>query len=433
MPWNSSLADWLAQQTPSAQATLLRDLSPEQRNELAQNWRFLARPGQRLPPGDHWTIWLLLAGRGYGKTHTGSANTNSEVSAARAGRVALVGPTAADARDVMVEGPTGILATASRENRATYEPSKRRIVWANGAIGTLYSAEEPERLRGPQHDFFWADELAAWKYLQEAWDQLMFGLRMGVRPRGIVTTTPKPLKLIRELVARADCVVTRGTTAENRKNLSPAFLRQVVSRYEGTRLGRQELDAELLEDVPGALWAWKLIEGGRRALPACPAFSRIVVAIDPAVTSTDQSDETGILVAAKGADGHAYVLRDLSGRLPPIEWCRRAIGAYRDLKADRVVAEVNNGGDLVETQLRVVDPSVAYKGIHASRGKRVRAEPVAALYEQGRVHHVGTFPGLEDQMVTFVPDERDDSPDRVDALVYALTELMLVARAPLIG
>lgn len=327
----------------------------------------------------------------------------------------------------MIEGPAGLQATGSPGWRPHYEPSKRRLTWPNGARATVFSADEPERLRGPQHDFFWADEPAAWRY-PEAWDQLMFGLRLGERPRGIATTTPKPIKIIRDLLGRPDVAISRGTTYENRANLAPAFFQEVIKRYEGTRLGRQELQGEVLEDVPGALWTWASIDE-QRVSKAPPELDRIVVAIDPAVTSSDGSDETGIVVAARKGD-HAYVLDDLSLRSTPIEWCRKAVGAYRDRLADRIIAEVNNGGDLVESQLRVVDDSVSYEAVHASRGKRKRAEPVAALYEQKRVHHVGSFPELEDQMVTFVPDEQrsGESPDRADALVYALTALLLEER-----
>src|SRR6516164_9292419 len=344
-------------------------------NAFEYDWRYRARPEQ-LPPDGSWRVWLLMAGRGFGKT------------------------------------------------RPLYEPSKRRLTWPNGAVATTYSADEPERLRGPQHDAAWCDELAAWRYA-EAWDMLMFGMRLGPDPRTVVTTTPRPAKLIRDLVRDPICVVTRGSSYENRGNLAPAFFDQIIRKYEGTRLGRQELEAELLEDTPGALWSHRSIEASR--LRSAPAMTRVVVAIDPAVTSGDEADETGIIVAGKDDNGHGYVLADLSGRYPPIEWARLAITAYRTHRADRIVAEVNNGGDMVGATLRMVDPNVAFTAVHASRGKVVRAEPVAALYQQGRAHHIGTFPQLEDQMTNFTPDidraAAGYSPDRVDALVWAYSEL----------
>jgi predicted phage terminase large subunit-like protein len=295
-------------------------------------------------------------------------------------------------------------------------------------MATTYSADEPERLRGPQHDAAWCDEIGSWRY-PEAWDMLLFGLRLGSNPRVVVTTTPRPTKIIRELVVDPTVVVTRGSTYENRANLAPAFLTQIVKRYRGTRLGRQELDAEILEDVPGALWTRALLEAARPPIGYVPPdFARIVVAIDPAATSGEDADETGIIVAARDADGRGYVLADLSGHMAPIEWARAVIAAYRAHKADRVVAEVNNGGEMVENTLRMVDPSVSYAAVHASRGKVIRAQPVSALYEQGRIKHLGAMPKLEDQMCAFTTNlvrGRGDSPDRVDALVWALTELLV--------
>lgn len=414
-------------------AQFIADTPEEDAAELLYDWPLWARPNQ-LPPAGEWSKWLAMAGRGWGKTRVGAEWVRAEVAAGRATRVALVAPTAADARDVMVEGESGILAVhPPDDDLPVYEPSKRRVSWPNGAIATLYSADEPERLRGPQHDLAWADELAAWRYLQDAWDMLMFGLRLGARPRVLVTTTPKPRKLLRELISDPSCVVTYGRTDENRQNLAPSFLKTIVSRYHGTRLGRQELGGELLEDVEGALWLRAMIEDAR--VTGHPKLERIVVAIDPAVTSGENADETGIVVCGiatpNGAsEPHGYVLEDLSGRFTPYEWAKRAITAYKRQQADRVVAEVNNGGDMVEAQLRMVDRNVSYKPVHASRGKRVRAEPVAALYEQGRIHHVGGFAALEDQMCSFVPDDTETSPDRVDALVWALTELIVDRFAP---
>lgn len=322
----------------------------------------------------------------------------------------------------MVEGDSGILSVC-KVNRPNYEPSKRRITWPNGAIATTYSADEPERLRGPQHDASWCDEPGAWKYATDAWDMMMFGLRLGDNPRVVATTTPRPIQLVRDIRALPGTVITRGRTADNAANLAPQFLEQIVGKYEGTRLGRQELDGELLDDVPGALWQRQQLEDLR--VKVAPELIRLVIAIDPAMTSGEKADETGMIAAGKGIDGHAYILKDLSCRLSPDAWASRAVNAYIDMKADRIIAEVNNGGDLVGQVIHTIDPNVAYKAVHASRGKRVRAEPIAALYEQGKVHHVGPFPQLEDQQCTFVPDDFDGSPDRVDALVWALTELMI--------
>jgi predicted phage terminase large subunit-like protein len=341
-------------------------------------------------------------------------------------RIALVAPTAADVRDIVVEGESGILAIFPDKDRPIYEPSKRRLTWPNGAEATTYSADEPERLRGANIDTAWCDELGAWRY-PEAWDMLMFGMRSGEDPRTCVTTTPRPTKLIRDLVRDPTCVITRGSSYDNRANLAPAFFGQIVKKYEGTRLGRQEIEAELLEDTPGALWSHGIIDAAR--LPAAPVLTRAVVAIDPAVTSGEESDETGIVVAGKDAHGHGYVLADISGRYQPTEWARLAITAYRTHKADRIVAERNNGGDMVEATIRMVDPNVAFTAVHASRGKVVRAEPVAALYEQGRVHHIGAFPQLEDQMANFTTDfdraAAGYSPDRVDSLTWAFSELLV--------
>jgi predicted phage terminase large subunit-like protein len=400
----------------------LAALGVQEAFDLCYTWRAWARPSQ-LPPAGAWRIWLLLAGRGFGKTRSGAEFVRAQVASGTAERVALVAPTAADARDVMVEGESGILAISPSGERPLYEPSKRRLTWPNGAIATLFSADEPERLRGPQFDLAWCDELAAWRY-PAAWDMLRMGVRLGTDPRIVATTTPKPVPLIRTLLKTADCVVSRGSTRENANNLAPAFLGAILAQYEGTRLGRQELEAELLEDVPGALWTRDAIERAR--VDRVPALRRIVVAIDPAVSSKDDADETGIVVAGLGEDAHGYVLDDRSGRLRPHEWAARAIAAFHAHQADRVVAEINNGGEMVEATLRMIDASVPYRPVHASRGKIMRAEPVAALYEQGRVHHLGAFPALEDQMCVFTGGIGGGaSPDRLDALVWALSELMV--------
>jgi phage terminase large subunit-like protein len=393
-----------------------------------REWLARRRPEQMPPHGD-WRTWLILAGRGWGKTRTGAEWVIDRIEDGY-GRIALVGPTAADVRDVMVEGESGILACAPEDMQALYEPSKRRVTFANGSMCFMYSAEEPDRLRGPQHDAGWSDEIAAWKY-PETWDQLQFGLRLGDDPRTIVTTTPRPTKEIRELVKATTTAVTRGSTFDNADNLAPAFLERILTKYEGTRLGRQELYAEILDDVPGALWSRAMLEAAVTGYTEQDSLQRVVVAVDPAITSGEDSDETGIVVAGRtGTQG--FVLADVTCRLSPDGWARRAVEAYHHHKADRIVAEANQGGDMVRTVLRTVDPTVPVKLVHATRGKRVRAEPVAALYEQGRVFHAQVFAQLEDQLLTWTPDS-PTSPDRLDALVWALTDLDLARPAKVRG
>ncbi|HEV2162208.1 MAG TPA: terminase family protein [Stellaceae bacterium] len=420
-----SLAEILVRQFPEAEwRTHIDGADDVQLGGTLDDWEFWARPNQ-LPPQGDWRVWLLLAGRGFGKTRSGAEFVRARVEAGLASRIALVGPTASDVRDVMIEGESGLLAVAREDCRPFYEPSKRRLTWPNGAMALAFSADEPERLRGPQHDLAWCDELASWRYAA-AWDNLLLGLRLGADPRAVVTTTPKPTKLIHDLLASPGTVVTRGSTFDNALNLAPAFLESVVRRYRGTRLGRQELEAELLEDLPGALWSRDAIEAARAN--AAPDLARIVVAIDPAVSSGEGADETGIVVAGLAHDGQIYVLDDLSGRLSPRAWALKAIAAYRKFAADRIVAEVNNGGDMVEATLRSVAGDAPFRAVRASRGKAVRAEPVASLYEQGRVHHVGGFAALEDQLCGFTAGfdraAAGASPDRLDALVWAVTDLM---------
>ena len=411
-------ASVLSLQAAGLRAALSRSSTP------ARTWRDVARAEQVAPAGD-WSTWLYMAGRGSGKTRAGAEWVHEQI-AAGCKRIALVGATAADVRDVMIEGESGILATARSGARPVYEPSRRRVTWPNGAIATTYSAEEPERLRGPQHDGAWADELGAWKY-EAAWDMLLLGLRLGAQPRALVTTTPRPTKLVRSLLSDANTITTRGSTYDNRDNLAPSYFASIITRYEGTRMGRQELMGELVDDVPGALWTLSLLDGLR--VQAAPDLARVIVAVDPAVTSGAESDETGIVVAGIGADGHGYVLADRSCRMSPDGWARRAAQAYHEYQADRLIVEDNQGGEMVAFLLGTVDATVPIKRIRASRGKRLRAEPVAALYEQGRVHHVGTYPDLEDQMASFTGDGGEHD-DRVDAMVHALTEVMLDTAGP---
>ena len=376
----------------------------------------------QLPPPGAWSRWLVLAGRGWGKTRVGAEWVREKALTDPTARIALVARTAADVRDVLVEGESGLLAVHHPSECPAWEPSRRRLTWANGAMATTYSADVPDQLRGPQHTHAWADELAAWHYPQ-TWDQLIFGLRLGERPQAVVTTTPRPTALVRSLLAAPDTVVTRGRTIDNAANLAPGVVADLERRYGGTRLGRQELDGEVLTDTPGALWTWDRIDAAR--VDAAPPLRRVVVAIDPAASASAESDETGIIVAGVGHDGRAYVLADGSGHYTPDAWARRAIHLLREHHGDRIVAEVNNGGAMVEHTLRTVDRAVPYKAVHASRGKATRAEPVAALYEQSRVAHVGRLDALEAQLTGWDPTADSKSPDRLDALVWALTELMI--------
>lgn len=392
--------------------------------EHPPDWRDIARPEQLPPPGQ-WLTWSFIAGRGAGKTRAAAEWVQEQATANPGCRVALVGRTPADVRDVMIEGDSGIL-TVSRENRPVYQSTKRRLTWPNGSTAYAYSAEVPAQLRGPQHHYAWCDEPAAWTdarkgdVLDTAWNNLMLGLRLGQAPRCVATTTPKPVALIRTILERSSTVVTRGSTYDNLSNLAPSFREEVLSTYEGTRIGRQELMGELLEDVEGALWTLDLIEGDR--VTVVPDLQRVVVAVDPSGGSGPNHDEQGIVVVGLGVDGEIYVLADRSCKLSPHGWASRAIAAYREFSADRLIAEVNYGGDMVSSTIGQVDSAVPVKIISASRGKVQRAEPVAAAYEKHRVHHVGPLPQLEDQMTTWTPQD-GTSPDRMDALVWAVTEL----------
>jgi phage terminase large subunit-like protein len=437
---NWSLAEQVAALTDAEREAVLRDLDMDQ---LEWDWSFWGRPPQHEPPG-RWTTWLIMAGRGFGKTRAGGEWVRRAVtgktphSRGRYGRLAIVAETAADARKVVVEGESGILAVHPPAFRPEYKPALRQLTWPNGATAHLYNATAPDELRGPQHDAAWCDELAKWRYAQETYDQLQFGLRLGRDPRQLITTTPRPIAIIRDLLKddrelnpKGNVVVTRGSTYDNRSNLPESFYTNIVRKFEGTRLGRQELRAEVLDDVPGALWTRAMLDGLRKkAAEPLPDFRRVIVGVDPSGTSGDSdgnSNEVGIVAAAKGVDGHAYVLGDYTCDLSPEGWGRRVIETYKRHDADRVVAETNYGGAMVEAVLRSIDRKVSYKTVTASRGKVVRAEPIAALYEQGKVHHVGAFPELEDQLCAFTGAGYvgEGSPDRGDALVWALTELML--------
>ena len=418
-----------------ARARIIRETRPYRARLQAtvKPWSDIGRPSQQPPDGD-WRFWLLMAGRGFGKSRTGAEYICAEAKAGRTARIGLVASTASDVRDIVVEGPSGIIKVSERLGwRAHYEPSKMRITFPNGVEAWTRSADEPDRLRGPEADLEWWDEFGAWKH-RDAFTNADFGLRRrgpnGERARVVVTFTPKPNALVRELVQRtkdqldlpADAIMRTGTTYENADNLDPATLASYRRKYESTRLGQQELAGQLLEDVEGALWTLAMIEDAR--LPALPdgvTLVRVAVGVDPAASSDADSAETGIIAAGRGSDDEFYVLDDYSLRGSPRTWGGAAIQAYDDHKADRVVPETNNGGEMVISTLQTIRPTLPIHAVHASRGKATRAEPISSLYEQGRVHHIGIFPKLEEQMTTWVPGMT--SPDRMDALVWVLTDL----------
>ncbi len=418
----------------------LEIFTPEEQRALYYDWNFWARPNQLEPSGE-WEIWLVLSGRGFGKTRMGAEWIKAQVyDGAR--YIHLVGETAGDVRDVMIEGESGILATADPWFVPVYEPSKRRLTWPNGAIANLFSGEEPDQLRGPQCQIAWVDELAKMRYARDAWDNLMMGMRLkGYGEdinRAVVTTTPRPIPIIRELTDDPETVVTRGSSYDNRGNLTEGFAKRIFSRYEGTRLGRQELHGEILEDTPGALWAGQQLETLR--LPSYPAeeMLRVAVSLDPSVTDPnkegldDVPDEWGIIVSctephANPGQVKGYVLEDASGLYSPAEALARGAECYRAWEADVMVGEVNNGGDLIEALLRSLPNTrdIVWSAVRASRGKMKRAEPVASLYEQARIHHIGHFPDLESEMTTYTGAPGELSPNRLDAMVWGFTELLL--------
>ncbi len=415
-------------------ADLIAMLEPDSTKPTELDWK--PRPKQ-LPPAGDWQVWLIRAGRGWGKTRTAAEYIVSQVRRG-ARRVHIIGQTAGDVRDVMVEGPSGLIACSPVGFKPVYEPSKRRVRWPNGAIATTFTAEKPQQVRGPECELLWADEIDHWKY-PETWDLAMLGLRKGPHPRAVATSTPKPTGLVRKLSRQPGVIVIDGSTFENSENLAESFLTQIVARYKGTRLERQEIYGEILDAAEGALWGPELLDRQRVSERGYPVkvvmvdgqerevadFIRVVIAVDPAVTSGEDSDETGIIVAGLGGDNRIYIVADETCRLAPHLWAARVARLYDEWKADRVIGEVNNGGDLVETVLRAAAPNLSYKTVRATRGKRLRAEPIAALYEQRRVLHCGIFPMLEEQMCSWTPEVTDYSPDRLDALVYAVQELAL--------
>jgi phage terminase large subunit-like protein len=393
-------------------------------------WRAIRRQNQTPPDGD-WSTWLNMAGRGFGKTRVGAEWTKERCLLNPGHRMAIVAPTFGDARDTCIEGDSGLQAIVPRSLIQTYNRSMGEFEFTNGAKVKLFSADEPDRLRGPQHHDAWCDELAAWRY-QEAWDQLLFGLRLGDDPRAIVTTTPRPTPLLRSIIKDPRTIVTTGSTFDNAANLAPSALAQLRAKYEGTRLGRQELNAELLEDTPGALWTRAMLEQCAHS-GALPEFDRVVIGVDPPAGEDGDAAECGIITAGRvgaGLTATAVVLADSSMQGSPNEWGKAVVDAYHAAKADRIVVEINQGGAMVKAIIRSIDPSVAITEVHATRSKKTRAEPIAALYEQVRVTHGRVFTALEDQMCSWAPGQGQRSPDRMDALVWALTDLMLGNVAP---
>lgn len=429
-----SMLEYLTTLPETEKRAVIDNLSEEQRAEmLTLPWWFIGRPEQQLPEGN-WGVWLILAGRGWGKTRTGAeilvdwVLSNPTAPDGAPTEWAIIGETFGDTRVMCVEGPSGILRVLQKRGLTNlvdfiYNKSSWQIGFKDGQKIHMFGADNPDAGRGFNLSGVWADEIAKWRYSYESWyEGIAPALRIGKHPRAIITTTPKPIKILRDWMGRTDgsVYITRGSTFDNSTNLSAAALVELQARYAGTRTGRQELYGELLDDVEGALWHRKLIDETR--VTEAPQLMRVVVAIDPAVTSGEDSDLTGIIVAGMSADGHFYILDDKTVKESPDAWARIAVEAYAQWEADRVVAEVNNGGDMVQILLRTINPSIPYKKVIATRGKRVRAEPISALYEQKRVHHVGAFDMLEDQMVTWTPD-MPKSPDRIDALVWALTDL----------
>lgn len=422
------------------QAQFLNELEDEELLALPYLFDFWAMPHQ-LPPEGAWRSWVILGGRGAGKTRAGAEWVRSQVEGARpldegrCRRVALVGETIEQVREVMIFGDSGILACSPEDRMPQWQAGRKRLVWPNGAVASVHTAFDPESLRGPQFDAAWVDELAKWKKGQETWDQLQFALRLGERPQVCVTTTPRNVDVLKKLMKSPSTVSTHAPTEANVANLAGSFLEEVRARYKGTRLGRQELDGVLLAEAEGALWSTAMLEAGR--VHKLPEFDRIVVGLDPATTSGSSSDECGIVVVGARTRGpvqdwRAVVLADCTVQgATPSGWAKAAISAMEHYGADRLIAEVNQGGQMVGEVLRGVDPLVPLKSVHASRGKVARAEPVAALYEQGRVGHVAGLDDLEDQMCRMTAQgyEGGGSPDRVDALVWALHELMIVPAA----
>lgn len=395
-------------------------ITPKQTAPLSKTWNQLARPNQRMPEGD-WHTWLILAGRGFGKTRTGAETVRMLIEEQGYRHIALIGQTRDEAHDVMIHGESGLSAVCNSKLIS----KKRQFHWPNGAVIQLFSGDHLDKLRGPQFDLVWIDEWAKFRNPKDLWNQVQMTLRLGSQPRLIITTTPRPFDFLNKLMDQPGVVVTRGSTFDNTANLAHGFVEQVTRQYSRTSLGSQELYGEILTDREGALWKRSIIQ---QEAPPHTQWQRLVIAIDPATTHHEGSDETGIVMAGLLNDGRAYVLEDWSGRYSPTEWGKRVVEAYHQHKVDRIVVETNKGGDLVDRVLQTLDPNIAIRHVHATRGKTTRAEPIAALYEQEKVKHIRTFRELEQQMCEYTAAS-SRSPDRMDALVWALTDLFLEREA----
>jgi len=424
LSWNKVLSEL----DESARADIISSLTDDEAIDASSDWFLQARREQIAPLWD-WFIWIVMAGRGWGKNYSGSNWLVNQHVAKQAKNSAIIAATSADLRRFCVEGPSGILSLAPNWFRPEYKPATSKLIWPDGAITSLFTSEIPDRLRGPNLDKVWCDELAAWRYLDETWEMLQLCLRYGT-PQCLVTTTPRPRKVLKELMKRirsienptGDVAITSGSTYDNADNLPARFVNEIIAQYKGTKLERQEIFGELLPEFEGALWNYALLDECR--IDECPTLTRIGVGVDPAISSDEGSDLTGILAAGIGPNRHGYVIGEHSLRASPEVWARKVVTVYKELKADFIVAEKNQGGEMVEATIKAVDDSVNVQLVHASRGKITRAEPIAAFYEQHRVHHIGTFPDLEDEMTLFLPGRLKKSPDRTDALVWVLTELM---------
>ena len=419
---NAKIAEMLDGLTPAQTQALVSQLSPDETASLLDDWSLWAMDYQRLPPGT-WRRWVLRAGRGAGKGYAAAKTVNDvarDRSKIKTGEIGIIARTYSDVRYTCIEGPSGVLATAPSDFKPIWHPGTGLLVWPNGVRARIFSADKPEGLRGPNWSFIWCDEVCHWPDVEKTWwEAIEPALRIGWA-RAVITTTPLPAPFLRNLEEKSDTVVTRASTFDNRwlpKTVRDGFR----EHYEGTRMGQQELYGEFLENNLDALWQHEEIE--RFRVSHIPELKRVVIAVDPAVTSNENSDETGIVVFGVGSNDHGFVLEDATGIYTPTEWARKAVELYEKYKADRIVAEVNMGGDLVETVIRAIDPTVSYAAVRASRGKRTRAEPVAALAERGLIHHVGTYPKLEEELCSWTPGQ--DSPDRLDALVWAATHTQL--------
>lgn len=435
-----SIAEIVAAMPPEQRLEVLSGFDADVLSQLTHNWDFWGRPKQQepglLPSGRPYFCWMLLAGRGFGKTATGAQWVKRRVLAARERkqpiRIALIAETAADARDVMIEGDSGIIAESDPDFMPIYQSSKRKVTWPDGSVAHTFSGEEPGQLRGPQFHYAWVDELAKYLYPDDTWDNLEFGLRLGDTPQVCVTTTPRPIPIVVAIHDDPMNVVTVGSSYENIGNLAPSYINRVLKKYEGTRLGEQELHAKILRDVPGALWTMDMLTECRIPLGELPSsIVRTTISVDPAVSTSEKANETGIIVISRAENGHAFVRKDASGEFTASEWAKVAIRQYRNFEASRMVGEANNGGDLVESNVKAHDKSIHFRKVWAVKSKGQRAEPIAALYEQGKIHHVGQFPDLESQMMLITREEYfgAGSPDRLDALVWGASDVMFGAQA----